>query len=196
MNNEKAPLTIIKVSRKRFLQELALLTILFLFSLFLIIYGLAEGQTLFFQLLLSLLGFGLFILFLESIISLISLRIEISQKQLKVRKYFIWRTFLWSDISSIEIIKRTAKLLRKKPVAKIHSVIIHYAATFDFTLPFTRFSKQKADEILSLILSYLKKPPGKNGSTSEEQFTQTSKPLSEEEIAAQIPPKVQDFELE
>ncbi|RLI70774.1 MAG: hypothetical protein DRP02_06910 [Candidatus Gerdarchaeota archaeon] len=196
MNSEKTPLTIIRVSRKRFLQELALLTILFLFSLFLIVYGLAERQTLFFQLLLSLLGFGLFILFLESIISLISLRIEISQKQLKVRKYFIWRTFLWSDISSIEIIKRTAKLLRKKPVVKIHSVIIHYAAAFDFILPFTRFSKQKADEILSLILSYLKKPHGKNGSTSEEQFTQASKPLSEEEIAAQIPPKVQDFELE
>jgi len=194
---------IIRHSRKRRLTEFVFLLMFLAIGILAIVFGAVfNEQSIFFRVTLIIFGSVVFLIYLESFISIIMCKIILNPEELRLRSYFIWKERKWSEIVSIEIAKKSTKTARGEKVSKFTLIEIISEDESSILFPLFRYKLPETELIVDIIKKSYEKNQGKKLSITEvsksknEEILQLSeKTLTAEEIDAQIPPKVEDYEV-
>jgi hypothetical protein len=160
-----------------------------------IVGSIFNNESLFFRIALILLGSIILILFSESFISLLTNRIELTSSEIKLRRYFKWNIVAWADITTFEIEKRTPQFSRSS-LPRYLSLHIKSIYQKDIIFPLQRFRSHEALTIIDTIKDKYENITKKVLADVHPPIEVDDKPITEEEISKQIPPKVEEFELE
>jgi hypothetical protein len=194
---------IIQHSRKRRLTEFVFLLMFIAIGTIAIVFGAVfNEQSKFFRITLIIFGSVVFLIYLESFISIMMCKIVISPDELRFRSYFSWKKNKWSEIASIEIEKKKTRTTKGEKITKFTMLEIITTDGISTLFPLFRFRVQETELIVDLIKESYEENQGKNLSITEisrskdaEMPKEAEKPITDEEIESQIPPKVEDFEV-
>ena len=146
-------------------------------------------------------GSLIIIIFFESFLARLTNKIILKEDEIKTRIFFSWESLPWSEIQTIEVEKRSPDILNSRKPPRI--TILKFFADGEEALiyPMFRFIPSEAENIIDLIKAYFKANRGielnekiinfAKGKNADEQAASL-----EEEIESQIPPKVEDYEVE
>ena len=146
-------------------------------------------------------GSLIIIIFFESFLARLTNKIILKEDEIKTRIFFSWESLPWSEIQTIEVEKRSPDILNSRKPPRI--TILKFFADGEEALvyPMFRFNPSEAEKIIDLIKAYFKANRGielnekivnfAKGKNADEQAASL-----EEEIESQIPPKVEDYEVE
>ncbi len=183
-------------STKRRIIELSLFLFFLAVGILIIIFGAVfTDQGLFFRISLIIIGSIITILYLESFLSTINNKIILSKEGLKFRSYFNWQYIEWKNLQSIEYEERQARF-PKKEIQKTRIINLEFKLNENdkLTFPIHKFRVKEAEQIISELQKIYHEMHGKKHEKSTEIKNKT--PITDEEIDAQIPPKVDDSEIE
>ncbi len=195
---------IIRHSRKRKLTELVFLLMFLAVGTIAIVFGAVfNEQSLFFRITLIIFGSIVLIIYSESFVSIMMCTIILTQEGIRLRSYFSWSEFKWTEITSIEIEKKNTRVTKGEKISKF--TLLELIAEDEQSILFAlfRFRVKETEFIVELIRASFSESQGKElniieSKTSKEEKEQrkSEKPLTADEIDSKIPPKVEDFEVE
>ncbi|NHJ46760.1 MAG: hypothetical protein FK733_03130 [Asgard group archaeon] len=195
--SEKNDQKILKHSIMRKLLELLVLILFLAIAIIAIVFGIIfTDQPLLFRIPLILLGGVILILFSESFLTLMTIQIVLTSDEIKMKRYFSWDIISWKNITSFEIEKRTPRSSQKNSIPRYITLIIKSESQDDITFPLNRFKSKEALFIIDTIKEEYKLIMKKDLTDVSENIIIDDKPLTEEEIAKKIPPKVEEFEID
>lgn len=193
-NNQK----IIKHSQYRKIRELIILLIFSTIGIGAIVVGIIfNEQSYFFRISLIIIGIIVVLLFSESFLTLMTNRIILTLEAIKFKRYFSWKIIELEKIISIELEKRTTRFSKENATPRFVNLIINTKTSEPIYFSLTRFRTDEAYQIVETIKKHYQEV--RNESLVELKSSDTithNKPLSEREISKQIPPKVEEIELE
>jgi hypothetical protein len=194
---EKNGLKILRHSVMRKLIEIFILILFLAIAIIAIVFGsIFIDQPLLFRISLIILGIIILFLFGESFLTLMTIQIVLTNNEIKIRKYFSWKSIPWKDIITFEIEKRTPRTSKENSIPRYINLIIKSDIHEDTTFPLHRFRSTEAHIIIETIKDEYKQIMNKELTDTNEKIVIDDKPLSEEEIAKKIPPRVEEFEIE
>lgn len=195
---------IIRHSRKRKLTELVFLLMFLAVGTIAIVFGAVfNEQSLFFRITLIIFGSIVLIIYSESFVSIMMCTIILTQEGIRLRSYFSWSEFKWTEITSIEIEKKNTRVTKGEKISKF--TLLELIAEDEQSILFAlfRFRVKETEFIVELIRASFSESQGKElniieSKTSKEEKEQrkSEKSLTADEIDSKIPPKVEDFEVE
>lgn len=189
---------IINHSQYRKIVELIILIVFSAIGIGAIVVGsIFDEQSYFFRASLIIIGIVIIILFFESFLTIITNRIILTSKTIKFRRYFSWKTIDLENIALFEIEKRSTRFSRDSATPRFVNLIIKSKTKEPIYYSLTRFRTNEAYTIVETIKTHYQE--NKNEALIElnsPEINNQSNLISEQDISKQIPPKVEDFELE
>lgn len=194
---------IIRHSRRRRITELVFLLMFLAVGTIAIVFGsVFNTQTVFFRVTLIIFGSVVLLIYSESFTSIIMCKIIIDSEGIKLRSYFKWSELKWAEISSIEIEKKNTRVAKGEKIAKYTLLELIDFDENSILFALFRFRVKETEQIVEIIRESFAKSQGKELSITEikiskdEAPVKSKEPITVEEIESQIPPKVEDFEVD
>ncbi|MBN1330422.1 MAG: hypothetical protein JXA54_13190 [Candidatus Heimdallarchaeota archaeon] len=189
-------LKIYQHSNKRKIIELSFFLFFLLIGIILILFGaIFTDQGLFFRISLIVIGSIITVIYLESFLSVLMNKIVISEKGIDFRSYFNWHFIDWKELIAIEYEERRIRFHKsEEQSARITNLEFKLAENKIYLFPIYKFRAKEAEQIVNSLQSIYHEIHGKNPEVSPKIIKEL--PITDDEINAQIPPKVEDSEIE
>ncbi|NHK30007.1 MAG: hypothetical protein FK730_01560 [Asgard group archaeon] len=196
--NDKDDQKIIRHSKYRKIIELLILLVFSIIGIGAIVVGsIFNEQSYFFRIALIIIGIVIVILFFESFLTILTNQIILTSKEIKFRKYFSWKVILWDEITSLEMTKRSTRFKKEVFKPRFVNLIFNTKTKEPIYYSLIRFRTNEAFMIVEIIKEQYQKVKNKTlVELNTTDFNKKSEPISEHDISKQIPPKVEDFELD
>ncbi|HUT81653.1 MAG TPA: hypothetical protein VMZ29_10675 [Candidatus Bathyarchaeia archaeon] len=183
-------------SIKRKIIELSFFLLFLAIGVILIVFGaIFKDQGLFFRISLIIIGSIIAVVYFESFLSVLVNKIILSEKGINFRSYFNWHFIDWKQLSSIEYEERRARFSKtENQPTRIINLEFKIDENNRYLFPIYKFRAKEAEQIVNVIQLIYHEIHG----NKQELPTKKGKdsPISDQEIDAQIPPKVDDSEIE
>ena len=201
---------IITNSKKAILIELLFFIFWSAIGIALIVFGSIQigWSSLGFGIPMIIIGIFIVIIFFESFLSKLTCRILLNQDGIKTRVFIKWLSLSWSEIDAIEIDKRATTILKSNWSPRITQMKFFSKDEERITYPLIRFAKDDAENTVVLIKDYFKANRGIDLKEKTVTFSGKAElePVSnsdennslklETDIESQIPPRVEDYEID
>lgn len=200
---------IITHSKKRILIELLFFLFWAAIGIALIVFGsLLISESLGLRIPIIVIGSLILIIFFESFLAKLTNRIILNQEEIKTRVFIRWFSLAWSEIDTIEIEKRASSVMKRDRSPR--TIMMKFTSNGEYRIlyPLFRFVADEAENIVVLIKEYYKANRGielneKAVNFSGEKELDSSNDSDEnrsfnpeQDIESQIPPRVEDYEIE
>lgn len=152
----------IKHSQSKILME----TLYFIFwiavgCLSIVVGVLTVNQSLAFRIIFMVLGVGFVLLFLVPFLSVLLNKLILTETEIHVRNYFKWETLAWSNLSLIQLERRSQPLTKINDIPKTTLVeFVPKDDTVPLLFPLFRYKAEEAEQIVDIIKEYFQKNQG------------------------------------
>jgi len=152
----------IKHSQSKILME----TLYFIFwiavgCLSIVVGALTVNQSLAFRIIFMVLGVGFVLLFLVPFLSVLLNKLILTETEIRVRNYFKWETLAWSNLSLIQLERRSQSLTQTDDIPKTTLVeFVPEDDTVPLLFPLFRYKAEEAEQIVDIIKEYFQKNQG------------------------------------
>ncbi len=188
---------ILKHSTRRRILELVFMLIFLAVGVMAIVFGaIFTDQSNFFRIALIILGCIIALIYLESFISIMLNKIIVSSEGIKLRSFFRWNVVSWVEIESFEAERKGTKPTKEGMDTRYSSMQINTVSGEQILFPIFRFRPQEAEIIIAVIKETYKQTQSKRLLEEVVKPKSPDPPITNEEIEKQIPPKVNENEIE